>query len=146
MCSLQKASALLNNKVNKINREFQDLKKEFSEIKQTHIAHGKEVTEVKDKVAANHVEMKDKVQAMKNEIFAEMRDRNRRKLNIIVHGVPEAGEEVVMGRERMEFDKLWLEEVLTAINVPIYDLKKEIKFIKRLGEKIVIKPNLDLYK
>ena len=98
------------------------------------------ITTVEGKVEKNTEdidELKDKVQniesngsANQDDIYKELSEREARKANIIVHGIPEPTGET---SEKKDKDKAELKSVAAAINTKI-DTSRDVKFMFRMGE------------
>ncbi len=68
-----------------------------------------------------------------DKLYDEMQEREVRRLNLVLHGLAEAPEQVRVNRDRQEADRAKCEEVFEAMRA---NMKKEdIRFCRRLGEK-----------
>lgn len=128
----KKVGLVLNNKVKALNKEFQEMKNTMQTLKNDHSDLKKDVISVKTDCEENRRRIISSSKSVKNDIFSEIREREERKLNVIIYGVPEAGEDVV-GKDRKMFDHEWIQDVANAVNVNLKDT--DVKFLKRLGEK-----------
>ena len=119
-------------------------------IKKSIIALNVQVNEMDEKITANTSDIKsnkDNLEVLNNkfdnlestatksadkdEIFKEIREREARKVNIILHGVPEpVGEAADRGKK----DKQEIKSIAAAVNVKL-DQNADIKFAYRTGEK-----------
>ena len=66
-------------------------------------------------------------------VFSELRDRECRKSNVVIHQLPEAGEGVTNNIDRKKADEKCLEALFTALEAEIKT--SDIKFMTRLGKK-----------
>ena len=73
------------------------------------------------------------VDTMEETLDTELREREIRKLNLIIHGLSEIGENVSGNRERMEQDKRTCEEVFRTIGARTG--VNNIRFCRRIGER-----------
>jgi hypothetical protein len=87
----------------------------------------KDVCELKENMATANSESTGK-----EEIFGEIREREARKPNIIVHGIPEPESEDSY-EDKASHDKSELKKIATAVGVKL-DTESEIKFCFRVGE------------
>ena len=116
---------------------------------------GRKVTEIGEKVAASDVrvagveeevkELKANVQSLRSNtgqvqenaaaaVFSEMNERERRRGNIIIHGLAEPAATIKDGKAREEADLVKCQELVDLIEVDI-QVKNVVQFNKRLGEK-----------
>ena len=63
----------------------------------------------------------------------ELREREARRLNLVIHGVPEVSDTVVNNRERMERDKKEVERLM--IQIKVNTRAQDIRFCRRIGER-----------
>ena len=64
---------------------------------------------------------------------AELREREARRLNLVIHGLPEPEASIKDSRERMERDKEECEKLFIAMKArTIY---QAVRFCRRIGEK-----------
>ena len=63
----------------------------------------------------------------------ELRERESRRLNLVMHGVPEPGPETTNARDRMEVDKSECEMIFGGMKARTR--KHHIRFCRRVGEK-----------
>ena len=93
----------------------------------------------------NVVTLKEKIENMeKNErdagatacttVFKEIKERENRKDNVVVHNMPEPGRRVKEGKEREAADLEELQKVLDSIQAEV-DLKTVVRWSRRLGER-----------
>ena len=116
---------------------------------------GWKVTQIEEKVAASDVRvagMEEDVAVLKTKVgslndntgqvqenaaaavFAEMNERERRRRNVVVHGLAEPAATVKDGKAREEADLVKFQELVDLIEVNI-QVKDVRQFTKRLGEK-----------
>ncbi len=66
-------------------------------------------------------------------VFGEMREREAKKLNVIMHGVQESSEKETSAEKRIEWDIKEIEEIFTVLELSL--TREDIKFCRRVGEK-----------
>ena len=64
---------------------------------------------------------------------AELRERESRRLNLVIHGLPEPAENIKDPRERMEADKTECEKLFIAMKARTR--YQAIRFCRRIGER-----------
>lgn len=131
-CSV--ASEILNNKIAALHRELEDVKQDISGLKQDKIEMTDNISEVRGLCDENKQKLSEMKDNVERTVFLEMRDREEKKVNFLVQGVPEVEDDNLKGYEKKEIDMNWIGEIAESINVQI-DLDKDIKFVRRLGEK-----------
>jgi hypothetical protein len=98
---------------------------------------GKKNTEDIVRVEKNMDKLKEKLEkkAAKGEeaMYEELREREAKRLNVVIHGMTEPDGNERNGEKRMEWDKKGVEEIfkILELNLTIED----IKFCRRVGEK-----------
>ena len=63
----------------------------------------------------------------------ELRERENRKLNLIMHGVPELGANITSNKDRMEKDKVECERIFIAMGARTR--AQDLRFCRRIGER-----------
>jgi hypothetical protein len=90
------------------------------------------VERVEDKMETRQEEVQKKVEKGQKEIMDELREREMRKANVIMHRVPECmGEKT--GKEKLAWDRMKCSEIFKALELDLTD--DDIKFCRRVGEK-----------
>lgn len=125
---------------NKVNRQFQETHRRQDETDTKVDENAKRIRDIEQENMKLKQELQNLAARMDREsegkndtLCEELREREIRKTNIIIHGVQEPGEGVVNNRDRMEKDKDTCEELFRAINVRTR--KPDIKFCRRIGER-----------
>jgi hypothetical protein len=129
--SCNKVGKILNNKIKLMYKEFGDIKKDFEVMKKSHKELKDKVTKVEEKSENTKVECKQAVADSNIAVFAELREREERKHNIVVYGLQEGGEGM-KGLERKKFDIDKMCKVAKEVGVSVKT--GDIKFAKRLGQ------------
>ena len=121
----------------KFNVRVQELNRKVTAIEGKLDSNIEEVDKVKldmDTVKTDVKKLKEKSnEASENSsasVFAELRDRDSRKMNIVVHNMEES--DAATGRERADKDKVALATLCDKIEVELEI--SDIKFASRLGE------------
>ena len=126
---LDKRLTLLERKVEDIDEtvkghdtSIKDLEKEVKELKKntSKATNAAEIQTVKDDAS--------------DAVLTELEEREKRKANIIVHGIEESGAEVTDGRIRKSADLVKLQSLADSLNLEI-QLSTSLRYSKRLGEK-----------
>ena len=66
-------------------------------------------------------------------VFCEMGERDKRKVNVIVHGLPEPARDIIDGKLRMDKDIETLQDLVSQIDVEM-TMTDAVQFARRLGE------------
>ena len=95
----------------------------------------KEVKEIKANVKSNVKPVE--VQAIKddtsNAVFTELDEREKRKCNVVIHGLNEAGKEVKDGKLRKSLDFTKMQSLVDSLELQI-QIASCLKYSRRLGE------------
>ena len=67
-------------------------------------------------------------------MFRELKDREEKKNNLIMHNLSEPGPEITKGLDRKYAGQKTLEELQSAIDCSV-NLKQDLKLMRRIGEK-----------
>ncbi len=121
----------ITRKVKQVEVKVDQLADSVEEVRGSVKEAKEELAKVNEKM--NKVEEKV-VQATErgsDQVFEELRDREARRLNLVLHGVPECEQEAATGRERQSWDK---EQCLKLCQAQGLDYDSEtIKFCRRVG-------------
>jgi len=93
---------------------------------------GKEMEKMKDGLKERDDKIDQKLDRKEKAIFDELRQRDSRRMNVIMHGVVEIDKEDAAGSERREWDRAECLAILEALRMGMED--SDIKFSRRLGE------------
>ena len=127
----------------KIDKRLTALEKQVDDIDETVKGHAtqlgdldKDVKELKKNAgkAAQAAEIQTIKDGAQDAVFAELDEREKRKFNIVVHGINEAGIEVTDGKMRKNADLMKLQSLVDALELQI-QLSTSLRYSKRLGEK-----------
>ena len=97
-----------------------------------------EIVTVKKTMASSK---EDTVNAAKKALSMELREREARKVNVVIYGLEEAGANITQGWKRKEHDMGQLADMLSQVGLDM-DVESEIKFAARIGE-LKSDPNAD---
>jgi hypothetical protein len=75
----------------------------------------------------------EKLQEQIERIFEELREREQRRLNLVLHGVKEPADSVVSNRKKAEEDKDSCVRIFRTVK--IRTTKSDIRFCRRVGQK-----------
>jgi hypothetical protein len=116
-----------------MNHRMKEIERRLDAVEDT----GKKNTEDIVRVEKNMDKLKEKLEkkAAKGEeaMYEELREREAKRLNVVIHGMTEPEGNERNGEKRMEWDKKGVEEIfkILELNLTIED----IKFCRRVGEK-----------
>jgi len=127
----KKVAKVLNNKVKALNKDIMDIKKSVNSLQTGQDDLKKEMNACKEKCSMFENKISDTSKTVKNDVFSELRDREEKKCNVLIYGVPEPVD-LQSGKEKKEHDIEWAADIAYAINVTV--VGNDIKFIKRLGD------------
>jgi hypothetical protein len=77
--------------------------------------------------------MDRKIEQSENRMFEELREREAKRLNIVMHGVEEADGRETSGERRSAWDVKKIVEVFTFLELGLTE--EEVKFCRRVGER-----------
>ncbi len=117
-----------------LNKRMEDLEERI-ELNEKAVQDGAEETE-EVKVGMRKVE--DKVENMKerteNTVFEELRERESKRKNIILHGLEEPSRKITLNKDRTEDD---IKACLRVIKETGTEMKREeMRFCRRIGERV----------
>ncbi len=128
----KKVGVIFDKKIKQLNKDLTQLRKDVTENKTSQDALAEEVKLVKEKSKKNEERIAKNVENTQHTIFNEMREREEKKCNLIIHNLLESSE-AETGLEKKQYDIDCILEIMEDISVK-FD-KDDIKFIRRLGEK-----------
>lgn len=92
-----------------------------------------QLEKITSELAKNDKKMERAVEKGESSIFEEMRERESRKLNVVIYGLEEHENISALGRDRLEWDLTSCVNIFEALEADL--TKEEIKFCRRIGEK-----------
>ena len=122
------AKALKNNeeKINGVEDRVRGHDKEISDM-------GKRLSKVEEAVSMRDINLEELKRSLKAEILEEMRERECRKVSVVMYKVGECPDEKAPGVRRIEWDKQSCENIFTALDLGL--TKEAVKFCRRVGER-----------
>ena len=108
-------------RVSNHDQELESIKNDISELQRVSAAASKPVDTTR--IERN----------TRSSVFNEMSEREKRKLNVVVHGLLEADQSVTEGKKRQEEDLKLLQSLTEEIDVQL-QLSDVVRFARRLGE------------
>ena len=78
--------------------------------------------------------LQDVKEALKNEVFTELRERKLRQRNVVMHRVGEAGPDFKLPEERKAWDLDSCDNIFKAMKTKV-DSKTSVQFCRRVGER-----------
>ena len=131
--SCNASAAMLDNKITKLQSQVKEVAEKVVRAEgavQDVTRRVNTVEERQDKVE----DLLDKErERVRRERIDETRERDLRKKNVIIHRMPEAGDDVASVGERKEWDMQSVENLLKAVKLPL--TKSAIRFCRRIGER-----------
>ncbi len=123
----------MNHRIKQIEDRMEKVEKEAEETRDSVKNLEKEMKSVGEETKKRKDNTKEEVRSGVKEVYAEMREREARRLNVVFHRVGEAENEKATGLERQEWDKKSCGNIFAALELDMTD--KDIKFCRRIGEK-----------
>jgi uncharacterized coiled-coil protein SlyX len=124
----------------KVNTQFKDMDKRIGEVSartetvsKTVEEHTAEIAETRGDVKRLEEKMKDMEKRIEERMCEEMREREIRRLNLVLHHVEEPNHRIKDGKERMEADRKECEKIFKAAKARTTG--ENIKFCRRIGER-----------
>ena len=94
-----------------------------------------DIVTIKESVANEKPDLTKVQSATTSSVFNEISERDKRKLNIVVHGLDEAGKAIKDGKDRAAFDIGKLQELIDELDLELDAQDRElVRFAKRLGQ------------
>ena len=125
--SCRVASQKLDAKIRQVDKKVDALSEKVQE-------NTDNISEIAGKVATLENATPTVTPDIENGVFEEIRERELKRDNIVLHQVPEPEASVTAGKDRKEKDMNTLMDILKDVNVKV-DPVKDIKFCHRAGEK-----------
>jgi hypothetical protein len=124
----------------KVNNQFKDMDRRIGEVGAKTEAvtkkveeHTAEIGEVRGDMRKLEEKLEEMEKKLEDRMCEEMREREIRRLNLVLHRVEEPSQRIRDGRERMEADKKACVKIFKAMKVP--SSSEDIRFCRRIGEK-----------
>jgi hypothetical protein len=124
----------------KVNTQFKEIDRRIGEVTTKTETISKKVEENTTEIGVVKGDMRKVVEKMEdlekkieNRVYEEMREREIRRLNLVLHHVEEPSQRIRDGRERIEADKKECERIFKAAKART--TRDDIKFCRRIGEK-----------
>ena len=131
--SCKVASENLNKKMIALNRDMEEMKKDMKKMEDNHNSLKQQVNKIQEQCDRNEVEKEKTKDDVKQAVFNEMRERDDKRCNFIIHGIPEVQDAKWSGYDKKDLDICWLEGIMDALDIE-FEANKDMKFIRRLGD------------
>ena len=136
-CKSCKTYALkFDRRMRAIEKRVDDLEKESGTMKTDVADVKKDIASLQtatEKLATDTVEKKSEMKAeFTTSVFEEMRERDSRRCNIIIHNLAEPSADVVDKNERIKRDKISVQELCAVVGADI-NVEEAARFARRLG-------------
>ena len=123
----------VNQQFTQLNRRLSDLEARMEENEEGTAKSQKEVETVREEVKKVEKAVDGLKEDVHAEMYKELREREAKRKNLIIHGLEEPGSSIVRNRDRMEDD---LKACTRVMRVACSGLEREdIKFCRRIGER-----------
>jgi len=116
----------IEEKVGRVEKSVDETKEKVKNLDKKVDGLTEEVKKKDDKVAKA-------VKEMENKLCEEWREREAKRMNVILHNVGEAEDERATGKERQEWDIKSCYNICNALKIKMGD--EAIRFARRVGEK-----------
>ena len=117
-----------------LGRRVDSLEERAEKSEEMAKANTEQVVILKEKIVNMEKNEKDAGATACTTVFNEIKDRENRKDNVVVHNMAEPGRRIKEGREREAADLEELQKVLDSIQAEV-DLKAVVRWSRRLGER-----------
>jgi len=115
-----------------IEKEVSTVKAGVQENKAGVESNTRSIDELKQQMEKNKREMEEKIREAKVEMREEWKERELRRKNLVIHRVPEAAENVMVGEERRIHDLEECKKIMRAAGIE--GAGEAIKACRRLGD------------
>ena len=126
-------AANMNRRMKQIEDKMERYDKELDTAKAALQRVDKKVEEISVEMKKKEEKTENMVKQGEQSVYEEMRERETRRLNVVLFGIPELNEKDATGKDKLEWDKKSCCNVFDALNLGLGD--KSIKFCRRVGEK-----------
>ena len=137
--SCQSYARKFDKRMKNIEKRMQDMEeKKIPAIEQDMDGAKADITTLKTQVKKLSESAKESAgvtqSSITSSVLEEMRERESRRNNLVVHNLPEPGAELIDGKERIAKDIEKTQELLNLLEINL-DVKDQTRFIKRLGQR-----------
>ena len=127
------ASAKLNKQLTEVYKRVESLEAARKDQDQEIQTVKNSVTTMDKKVEAIAEKSTGMSEQVKDFVFQELKDREEKKSNVVIHNLDEAGPKITQGKERKAVDMTYLAELFDVAKVKV-NMDRDIKYVRRLGE------------
>ena len=133
----------------KFDKQVKELNREVQQVKGRVDNHDDDIKSLRDDVAKLTTDVTAAISQPKDQsseattksVFKEINERDQRRHNVVVHGMPEAPPEITDGKERIARDIAKLEELIAVLDLDTeMEAETAISRTARLGAKTADKP------
>jgi hypothetical protein len=132
--SCQVSAARLEARMEALEGRFQEVENRMARSENTVQDATRRVENVETRQERLEREMEKERERMRKERAEEVRERDIRRKNVVMHRVGEAGEEVRTVEERKAWDMRSCDNIFKALNLRMTS-ESAVKFCRRVGEK-----------
>jgi hypothetical protein len=123
----------VNTQLKEMDRRIEDVSVKTDTISKRVEEQKTEIGEVKGDVKKMEERMEEMEKRIEGRVYEEIREREIRRLNLVLHRVTEPSQRIRDGRERMEADKKECEKIFKSMKART--TSEDIKFCRRIGER-----------
>jgi hypothetical protein len=132
--SCQASAARLDARMNALETRFQEVENRVVRSEGVVQEATRRVDKVEDRQSKLEKDMEREREMIREEIAAEMREREIRKKNVIMHRVGEAGPEVKTLEDRKAWDMKSCNNIFRALDLDMSS-DSAVRFVRRVGER-----------
>ncbi len=122
----------VNTQLKEMNRRIEDVSVKTDMISKRVEEQKTEIGEVRGDVKKMEERMEEMGKRIEGRVYEEIRKREIRRLNLVLHRVTEPSQRIRDGRERMEVDKKECKKIFKSVKART---SEDIKFCRRIGER-----------
>jgi hypothetical protein len=115
-----------------MNRRLREMEKRLDSVEEANKKNDDNITQVKKKVEKIERKVENRINTNEDVIFEELREREAKRLNVIMHGVQECDKRSANGEKGMEWDRKEIREIFNVLELSLSI--EDIKFCRRVGE------------
>jgi hypothetical protein len=116
-----------------INHRLKEVERRLDTVEESSKKNEGSIARVEKKVEKIGERMETRMGFSEDAVFEEMREREAKRLNVIMHGVQESDAKERSGEKRIEWDMKEIEEIFKVLELSL--TREDVKFCRRVGEK-----------
>jgi hypothetical protein len=116
-----------------INHRLKEVERRLDTVEESSKKNEGSIARVEKKVEKIGEKIESRMGFSEDAVFEEMREREAKWLNVIMHGVQESDAKERSGEKRIEWDMKEIEEIFKVLELSL--TREDVKFCRRVGEK-----------